>query len=84
VDAGLWKADTFWEELMELPLCPLCKEGRLLPLSDDHEPFSLWICSTPRCAYAISKHPAGDTYYKGVASAQEKERGGKKWTEYGF
>ena len=27
---------------MELPPCPLCKEGLLLPLSDDNEPFALW------------------------------------------
>jgi hypothetical protein len=81
---GWGRADTFWEDLMELPPCPLCKEGRLLPLSDEHEPFALWICSAPNCAYAISKDPTGDTFYKGVASTQEKEKGAKKWTEYGF
>ena len=78
------KSNPLWEDLMELPPCPLCKEGRLLPLSDDNEPFALWICSDPKCAYAISKHVAGDTYYKGVASAEEKEKDGKRWTEYGF
>ena len=78
------KARTYWEEHMDPPPCPLCKEGHLLPLSDQNEPYALWVCSTPNCAYAISKHPAGDTYYKGVASAKDKENAGKKWTEYGF
>jgi hypothetical protein len=81
---GWGKVHTFWEELMELPPCPVCKEGRLLPLSDEHEPFALWICTTPSCAYAISKDVAGDVYYKGIASSQDKEKAGKKWTEYGF
>jgi hypothetical protein len=72
------------EDIMELPLCPVCKEGHLLPLSDVHEPFSLWICSAPSCAYAISKDPTGDTYYKGTASFGEKDKGAKKWTEYQF
>jgi hypothetical protein len=80
-----WKrTGAFWEDIMELPPCPLCKERRLLPLSDANEPFALWICSAPNCAYAISKDPAGDTYYKGVATTEEKERGRKKWIEYGF
>jgi hypothetical protein len=69
---------------MELPPCPLCKEGHLLPLSDADRPYSLWICSAPNCTYAISKNVAGDTYYKGVASAEEKEKGYKQWTEYNF
>jgi hypothetical protein len=69
---------------MELPPCPLCKEGRLLPLSETNEPFSIWICSAPGCAYAISKDPTGDTYYKGTASSQEKVKGDKKWAEYQF
>ena len=30
------------------------------------------------------KNVTGDTYYKGVASSEQKEKGGKKWTEYGF
>ena len=78
------KAQAFWEDDMELPPCPICKEGRLLPLSNANEPFSLWICSTPACAYAISKNATGDTYYKGVAAVEVKEKDGKHWTEYSF
>lgn len=69
---------------MELPPCPICNEGKLLPLSDEHEPFSLWVCSQPGCSYAISKDSTGDTFYKGVAAKKEKEKGDKRWTEYEF
>jgi hypothetical protein len=74
----------YWEELVELPPCPLCKNGHMLPLSAMHNPFSSWICSAPNCAYVISRDPAGATYYKGIASTQDKEKGGKTWTEYQF
>ncbi len=69
---------------MDFPTCPLCNEAKMLPLSDANEPFALWICSAPNCAYAISKNIAGDTYYKGVASTEQKQKGTKTWIEYGF
>jgi hypothetical protein len=62
----------------------MCKEGLLVPLSDDYETYSLWICNMPQCAYAISKDAAGDTYYKGVAAAEPKKKGDKEWTEFRF
>ena len=69
---------------MELPTCPMCKEGRLLPLSDAHEPYALWICSAANCAYSISKTASGHTYYKGFAAAEAREKGNKKWTQFEF
>jgi hypothetical protein len=89
IPSALWMlsgdySQAFVEDFMEFPPCPICKAGRLLPLSDDHAPFALWICSLPGCAYAISKDPTGDTYYKGTAACQDKEKGEKRWTEYEF
>jgi hypothetical protein len=69
---------------MELPTCPLCNEGKLLPLSDSNAPYALWICSAPNCAYALSKNIAGYTYYKGVATTEQKQKGAKTWIEYEF
>jgi hypothetical protein len=48
------------------------------------KPFSMWVCSALDCPYAISKNAAGDTFYKGVASAQKREKVGKQWTDYSF
>jgi hypothetical protein len=69
---------------MELPPCPLCGQGHLLPLSEPDNPFSLWVCSAPSCAYAVSKDAAGDVYYKGVAASEAKQKGDKEWTEFRF
>ena len=83
----LWsgsKSAVFWGCDMDFPSCPVCGTGRLLPLSDENEPFALWICSAPNCAYSVSKDATGDTYYKGQAAAAEKEKNGKRWTEYEF
>ena len=74
----------FLEEMMEFPPCPLCSEGRLLPFSDEKKPFAFWVCSTPTCGYSIGRSMAQETYYKGTAAAQEKERDGKQWTQYDF
>ena len=73
-----------WEINMDFPNCPVCGSGRLLPLSDHAEPFSLWVCTGPDCSYSLSKNSLGDTYYKGHASANEKEKNGKRWTEFEF
>jgi hypothetical protein len=74
----------FAEDFMELPTCPLCNEGKLLPLSDSDAPYALWACSAPNCAYAISKNMAGYTFYKGVAKTEQKQKGMKTWVEYEF
>ena len=79
-DGGL----PFLEDAMEFPPCPVCAEGRLLPFSDDKRPFSFWVCSAPACGYAIGRNLTEQTYYKGTAAAQEKEKGDKRWTQYDF
>ncbi len=83
----LWREDeelSFLEDMMEFPPCPVCKEGRLLPFSDEKTPFAFWVCSTPSCGYSIGRNLTEQTYYKGTAAPQEKEKGGKKWTQYDF
>jgi hypothetical protein len=74
----------FLEDMMEFPPCPICGEGRLLPFSDDKKPFAFWVCTKPSCGYAIGRSLTAETYYKGTATSQEKEKAGKKWTEYEF
>ena len=77
-------SQAFVEDIMELPPCPVCKEGRLLPFSDEKKPFSFWVCSTPTCSYTLGRNLTEETYYKGTAAAQEKEKGTKKWTQFDF
>ena len=90
ITSGLFESFTessalrFAEDFMELPTCPLCNEGKLLPLSDANAPYALWACSAPNCAYAVSKNIAGYTYYKGVAKTEQKQKGAKTWIEYEF
>jgi hypothetical protein len=74
----------FLEAIMELPPCPVCKDGCLLPFSDEKKPFAFWVCSLPNCGYSIGRNLTAETYYKGTATAQAKEKGQKKWTEYKF
>jgi hypothetical protein len=84
---GLWRSDDefpFLEDVMEFPPCPLCDGGRLLPFSDEKKPFSFWVCSTPSCGYSIGRNLTEETYYKGTAAAEEKEKGSKKWIKYDF
>lgn len=42
---------------MELPKCPKCSKGLLLPLSDygDVAPvkFKVWACSDVKCGYGV-------------------------------
>jgi hypothetical protein len=83
----LWREDedlVFLEEMMEFPPCPVCKEGRLLPFSDEKKPFAFWVCSTPTCGYTLGRNMTEETYYKGTAATQEKEKGSKKWTQCDF
>jgi hypothetical protein len=77
-------AFSFAEDFMELPTCPLCNEGKLLPLSDANAPYALWACSAPNCAYAISKNMSGYTFYKGVAKTEQKQKAMKTWIEFEF
>ncbi len=77
-------SDAFLEEIMELPPCPVCKDGRLLPFSDEKTPFAFWICSLPSCAYTLGRNLTATTYYKGSAALHEKEKGDKKWIECEF
>ena len=74
----------FLEDMMELPPCPVCGEGHLLPFSDEKKPFAFWVCSLPHCAYSVSRNLTEQTYYKGTAASQEKEKGSKKWIQYDF
>jgi hypothetical protein len=74
----------FLEDVMEFPPCPVCSEGRLIPFSDEKKPFAFWVCSTPNCGYSIGRSMTEETYYKGTAAPQEKEKAGKKWTQYDF
>jgi hypothetical protein len=74
----------FLEDIMEFPPCPVCKEGHLLPFSDEKTPFSFWVCSKPNCGYAIGRKMTEQTYYKGTAASEEKEKGSKRWTKYDF
>jgi hypothetical protein len=72
------------EDVMEFPSCPVCSEGRLLPFSDEKKPFAFWVCSAPSCGYSVGRSRTSETYYKGTAARQEKEKDGKKWTQYDF
>lgn len=69
---------------MEFPICPDCKHGHLLPLSDSEQIYALWVCSAPACSYVISRSTLGEVYYKGRATTSEKEKSGKTWTQFDF
>jgi hypothetical protein len=69
---------------MELPHCPVCQNGHLLPMSAGEAAFQFWVCSSPTCAYVISGSLAPVTYYKVSAVHQQKDKGDKKWTEFKF
>ena len=51
---------------MELPVCPVCSSGKLLPFLGDYQ---AWICSKPTCAYAISLNE-DLTFYKGAGQTE--------------
>jgi hypothetical protein len=78
-------ANNLPEELpMELPPCPVCNDGRLLPLSNSDTAYACWICTMPECAYVISRNSAGERFYKGTAAVKDKEKGDKRWVEFQF
>jgi hypothetical protein len=73
------------EELMEFVICPLCKEGRLLPFSSNSGgSFQCWVCSTPSCTYVVSSSFMEVKFYKGTAVAKVVEKDGKKYIEFKF
>jgi hypothetical protein len=74
----------FLEAMMEFPPCPVCGVGRLLPFSEAMVPFSFWVCTTLSCGYTIGRNLTEQTYYKGTAAAQPKEKASKSWTQYDF
>jgi hypothetical protein len=69
---------------MEFVICPLCKEGRLLPFSNHSSPFACWVCSAPSCTYVVSSSLMEFKYYKGTAAAKVIEKDGKGYTEFKF
>jgi hypothetical protein len=69
---------------MELVICPLCKEGRLLPFSNASSQFTCWVCSAPACTYVVSSSLMEVKYYKGTAAANVVEKDGKAYTEFKF
>jgi hypothetical protein len=72
------------EEHMEFVICPLCKEGRLLPFSSNSGSFYCWVCSTPSCTYVVSSGLMEVKYYKGTAAAKVVEKDGKNYIEFKF
>ena len=62
------------------PPCPACGEGYLLPLTM----AGFYVCTQPACTYTISGSGTAVTYYKGHATAETKEKNGKRWVEFSF
>ena len=69
---------------MDLPPCPVCRSGRLLPLSTLHYPLAYWVCSTPDCTYVVSGSAGAVTFHKGHALVEEKAKGDKEWVQFNF
>jgi hypothetical protein len=61
------------EHIMELPTCPVCAQGRLVPLSHEHRTYAMWVCTTRQCAYVISTSYGWDSCYKGLFGREGKE-----------
>jgi hypothetical protein len=72
------------EEHMEFVICPLCNEGRLLPLSVASGAFNHWVCSAPSCTYVVSSSLMEVKYFKGTAATKVIEKDGKGYTEFKF
>jgi hypothetical protein len=66
---------------MNLPECPLCAKGKLLPISGTNGPYQAWVCMRPDCKYTV-----GDdiVYYKGTAAVEEVAEKGKEYTKFDF
>jgi hypothetical protein len=72
------------EKPMEFVICPLCKEGRLLPFSSNNCAFYCWVCNAPSCTYIVSNSLMEVKYYKGTAAAKVIEKDGKGYIEFKF
>ena len=72
------------EHDMDLPRCPSCQRGHLLPMSSMNQTFCYWVCSSPICTYVVSTFPEGVKYFKGNALPKPKEQGEKTRTEFEF
>ena len=68
---------------MELPACPHCNSGRLLPFFGESGESTAWICSSASCAYVVSLEE-DLSFYKGVARAKPKEGEGERYVEFDF
>jgi hypothetical protein len=77
-------ADASLETIMELPACPMCREGRLLPFSEDKQPYAFWVCSGHACGYTIGRNTLEQVFFKGVAASETVEKGAKRWVKYAF
>jgi hypothetical protein len=71
------------EDFMQLPTCPLCAKGPLVPLSESERPFAIWVCSQPGCSYAIS-NSTHTYFYKGNAGQEMKQKEKKEYVQYDF
>jgi hypothetical protein len=72
------------EEPMEFVICPVCKDGRLLPFSSHSCSFSCWVCSAPHCTYVVSSSLMEVKYYKGTAATKVIEKDDKGYIEFKF
>ncbi len=73
-----------WEGDVEFPPCPVCKEGRMLPLSMQGRPYCVWVCNAPGCAYVVSFSGLAVTYYKGTAVVTSQRKDGKIYDQFSF
>ena len=58
--------------------------GRLLPFSEDKQPYAFWVCSGHACGYTIGRNTLEQVFFKGVAASETVEKGAKRWVKYAF
>ena len=63
---------------------PYLSRGLPASLLRREEAFLLLGMQRTSCGYSIGRNMAEQTYYKGTAASEEKEKGAKKWTKYDF
>jgi hypothetical protein len=66
---------------MELPECPSCGKGRLIPLSGSNGDHHAWVCTRPECPYTVGD---GIEYYKGKAVTEAVRADGKDYVSFDF
>jgi len=69
--------------MLTLPTCKHCGSA-IVPLSDDNQPYAMWVCSGPDCGYAIGKSLMESVYFKGMAAGEPRQKGLKQYVEYRF